>query len=151
MRKAPCLLLALCFSGAALTADEARDPRIGSWVQQAGPDSVGVQQSFEDLGDGRIRLRLSGLTVEARCDGRQYPFMTANGRPAGPTYSCRVTAPDTVEYVYTQEGRKAWTTSAGKETVSTDGNTLTHVGVRRDADGHVVENLRQEYRRREKS
>jgi len=149
MCKALCFLLALFSSGEVLAKEPARDPRIGAWIQKAGPDSLGVRQSFEDIGEGRIRLRLSGLIVDARCDGRSYPFKTANGGLAGPTYACRIVGPNTVEYAYTQDGRRPWTTSVGAETVSEGGSTLIHVGVRRDAEGNVVENLRQEYRRLE--
>src|SRR5689334_7822153 len=126
-----------------------RDPRIGTWVQRAAPGTAAVRQSFEDLGGGRIRLRLAGLTVEARCDGNPYPFVNAEGHPAGATYACRVTGPRSVDYIYTQNGREPWTTSTGTETVSADGNTLTHVGVRRDANGKLIQNLTQEYRRHE--
>jgi hypothetical protein len=120
-----------------VSAAQARDPRIGFWVER--PGSTRIQTSYEDLGEGRIRLRLTGPVVEARCDGATYPFVGANGQPAGPMYSCRVTGPRTVEYVYSQPGRQPWTTSAGVETVSEDGNTLSHVGVRRDANGAFVE------------
>ncbi len=151
MKGLPAALAAICSASLALSAQPAaRDPRIGVWVQQVARGAAPVRQSFEDLDDGRIRLRLTGLTVEARCDGKAYAFMNAEGRAAGPTYSCRVTGPRTVEYTYTQAGRDAWTTSAGTETVSADGTTLTHVGVRRDASGKLVENLAQEYRRRDK-
>jgi len=151
MRKFLYLSGALGMAAAALAMQAARDPRIGNWVQQAAPGTAAVRQSFEDLGDGRVRLRLTGLTVDARCDGKPYAFMTAAGKAAGPTYSCRITGPRTVEYVYSApQGRDPWTTSTGVETVSEDGNTLIHVGVRRDAAGKVVENLHQEYRRRDK-
>ena len=144
-------VVALYCAGSALAAQlPSTDPRIGSWVQQVAPGAAAVRQTFEDLGGGRIRLRLTGLTVEARCDGKPYPFVTAAGRPSGSTYSCRVTGPRSVEYIYTQTGRDPWTTSAGTETVSADGTTLSHVGVRRDASGKLVENLAQEYRRSDK-
>jgi hypothetical protein len=151
MRKSLYLLSGLAITASALAMEASgRDPRIGDWIQQAAPGTAAVRQSFEDLGDGRIRLRLTGLTVEARCDGKKYLFMTAEAKPAGPTYSCRITGPRTVEYAYAQEGRDPWTTSTGVETVSEDGSTLTHVGVRRDAAGKIVENLSQQYRRRGK-
>lgn len=150
MKGIPVAFLMVGCMNLALGADApARDPRIGTWIQKAAPGTPAVRQSFEDLGDGRIRLRLAGLAAEARCDGKPYPLMNAEGRPAGATYSCRVTGPRSVDYVYTQNGREPWTTSTGTETVSADGNTLTHVGVRRDANGKLVENLTQEYRRRE--
>jgi len=73
---------------AMVSAAQARNPRIGFWVER--PGSTGIETSYEDLGDDRIRLRLTGLVVEARCDGATYPFVGANGQPAGPMYSCRV-------------------------------------------------------------
>lgn len=129
-------------------ADEpVRDPRVGTWIEQQGPGSAGLRTSYEDLGDGRVRIRLSGLVVEARCDGANYPFVGRNGQPAGPTYSCRITGPRTVEYTYTQVGREPWSTSTGLETVSEDGETLTHVGVRRDANGAYIEDVRLTFSR----
>jgi hypothetical protein len=151
MRKSLCLLGTWGIAASALALEAAeRDPRIGTWIQKAAPGTAAVRQSFEDLGGGRFRLHLTGMTVEARCDGKKYFFTTADGKPAGPTYSCRVTGSRTVEYSYTQEGRDPWTTSTGTETVSEDGGTLKHVGVRRDAAGRAVENLTQEYRRADK-
>lgn len=135
------LLGATALCGAAAAEAQERDPRIGTWIEQQGPDSVGLRTSYEDLGDGRVRIRLSGLVVEARCDGANYPFVGRNGQPAGPTYSCRITGPRTVEYTYTQAGREPWSTSTGLETVSEDGETLTHVGVRRDANGAYIEDV----------
>lgn len=141
------LLGATALSGAAVADAPARDPRIGTWIEQRGPGSAGLHTRYEDLGDGRVRIRLSGLLVDARCDGANYPFVDRSGKAAGPTYSCRITGPRTVEYVYTQAGREPWSSSKGVETVSEDGETLTHVGVRRDANGAFVEDLRLTFSR----
>ena len=127
--------------GAGLVQAQEQDPRIGNWIEQPGQGSARLRTSYEDLGDGRVRIHLSGLVVEARCDGETYPFTGSNGRPAGPTYSCRNTGPRTVEYTYTQIGREPWSISSGMETVSEDGDMLTHIGVRQNADGTFVENL----------
>ena len=139
------LVAALSFTVSAQAP--ARDPRIGAWTEKPGPGSSGIQTRYDDLGDGRVAVHLTGLVVNARCDGTNYPFVRPNGQPAGPTYACRITGPRTVEYTYTQPGRIPWTTSAGIDTVSEDGNTLTHVGVRRDATGAFIENLSQTFER----
>jgi len=141
------LLGATVLRGAAHADAPPRDPRIGTWIEQPGPGSAGLHTSYEDLGDGRVRIRLTGLVVDARCDGASYPWVDRSGQAAGPTYSCRITGPRTVEYVYTQIGRQPWSTSKGVETVSEDGATLTHVGVRRDANGAFVEDLRRTFSR----
>jgi hypothetical protein len=141
------LLGATALCGAAEADAQERDPRIGTWIEQQGPGSVGLRTSYQDLGDGRVRIHLSGLVVEARCDGASYPFTGRNGKPAGPTYSCRITGPRTVEYTYSQPGRESWSTSTGLETVSVDGETLTHVGVRKDVNGAYIEDLRRTFSR----
>lgn len=134
------LLLGATALACASAADaQQRDPRLGSWVEQRGQGSVGLRTSYEDLGDGRIRILLSGLMVDARCDGESYPFVGRNGQAAGPLYACRITGPRTVEYTYTQPGREPWSTSTGVETLSADGQTLLHEGVRLDANGAYVE------------
>jgi hypothetical protein len=136
------LLLGVTLLGGVAQADApTRDPRIGAWIEQPGPGSAGLHTTYEDLGDGRVRIHLSGLVVDARCDGASYPFVDRSGKAAGPTYSCRITRPRSVEYLYTQLGRQPWSTSKGVESVSEDGGTLTHVGVRQDANGVFVEDL----------
>jgi hypothetical protein len=110
--------------------------------------------TYEDLGDGRFRLTLAAhsverLIVEAKCDGRTYPYLTGNGTPTGSTLSCRFTAPRTVEYLYTAGDKTVWATSTGVETVSDDGNTLAWDAIHRDTGGRTVDEIHSRFSRRD--
>ena len=142
-------------SSASLSA-QTSDPRIGHWAQHREPRSVGMHLTYQDLGDGRFRLTLfphympvDRQIVEATCDGRTYPYVSGTGTPTGNTFSCRATGPRSFEYLYTRADQKVWATSAGVETVSDDGNTLTWEIVHKDTNGRTVEELSSHFSRRD--
>jgi len=132
------------------------DPRIGHWAQQPGPRSVGMHVTYEDLGEGGFRLTLAAHSVpaqrqivEAKCDGRTYPYADGNGKPTGSTLSCRFTAPRTVEYLFTAGDQTVWATSTGVETVSEDGGMLAWDAMHRDTSGRVVDEIHSRFSRRD--
>ena len=159
MNARACLGIALVILGVASSANlraQASDPRIGHWAQHREPRSVGMHLTYQDRGDGRFRLTLfphympvDQLSVEAKCDGGTYPYVSGTGTPTGNTFSCRATGPRSFEYLYTQADQKVWATSAGVETVSDDGNTLTWVAVHKDTNGGTVEELSMHFSRRD--
>jgi len=147
-------LIALACS--ALSSAQTSDPRIGHWAQHREPGSVGMHLTYQNLGDGRFRLTLfphyppiNQLIVEAKCDGATYPYLSGTGTPTGNTFSCRATGPRSFEYLYTQADQKVWATSAGVETVSEDGNTLTWLAAHKDTNGRTVEELSMHFSRRD--
>jgi hypothetical protein len=148
--------LALGLASLATLDAQTSDPRVGHWAQQRGPDSRGLHVTYEDLGGGRYRLTLGAhlalgyrQIVEMKCDGGAYPYVLGTGTPSGNTLSCRATGPRSFEYLYTKADQKGWATSAGVETVSEDGNTLTWVATHKDANGGAVEELRSQFSRRD--
>ncbi|MEO8309388.1 MAG: hypothetical protein ABI616_15235 [Pseudomonadota bacterium] len=129
---------------------------VANWHEVKGPKSVGMSQSFEDAGDGRFRLILfpqrapaAQTIVEGRCDGRAYPHVHGDGSPAASTFTCKLTGPRKMEYVFTQTGESNWKTSTGTQTVSADGKSLTLDAVHRDKDGKSVEILHYDFERRD--
>ena len=146
------------WSGAATLNPEGRDPRIGYWIEEkispTYPQAEGLQLSFEDLGGGRIRIKLGAnhtpenlIQVEAKCDGGVYPEVYGTGKPVGRSYSCRVTGPRTVK-----SGGEAGNPKSGSytlaETVSEDGITMTGDATYRDAAGKFVREVRRKFTRR---
>ena len=154
-----CFGIALVTLGLASSANlnaQTSDPRIGHWAQHREPRSVGMHLTYQDLGDGRFRLTLfphyppiNQQIVEAKCDGGTYPYLSGTGTPTGNTFSCRATGPRSFEYLRTQADQTVWATSAGVETVSEDGNTLTWVIAHKDTSGRTVEELSMHFSRRD--
>jgi hypothetical protein len=112
--------------------------------------------TYQELGDGRFRLTLfphympvDQQVVETKCDGGTYPYLSGTGTPTGSTFSCRATGPRSFEYLRTQADQTVWATSAGVETVSDDGNTLTWVIAHKDTNGRTVEELSMHFSRRD--
>ena len=157
-----CLAAALLVPGLAWTAaanPDARDPRIGYWIEDrispTYPQAEGLQLSFEDLGGGLIRYKLGAnhtpiymLQVDARCDGGQYSFVDGNGKPDGRMYSCRVTGARSVESTSSHDKASPGISSTVVETVSEDGTGLTGTGTYRDASGHITREVRRHFVRR---
>lgn len=149
-------LVTLGFAWSASLHAQTGDPRIGHWAQHREPRSVGMHVTYADLGDGRFRLTLfphyalaNQQIVEAKCDGGIYPYVSGAGTPTGNTFSCRATGLRSFEYLRTQADQKAWATSAGVETVSEDGNTLTWSIAHKDTSGRTVEELSMHFSRRD--
>jgi hypothetical protein len=152
----------LCAAGicAAAAPDlQAKDPRIGYWIEDrisaAYPQAQGLQVSVEDLGGGRFRYTIGAnhlpenmLRVEGKCDGGRYTFVDGNGKSLGNTLSCRYSGAHAVDYLYTQAKADTWLTSTGSESVSEDGSRMTWKATRRDANGRVVEELSRQFSRR---
>jgi hypothetical protein len=149
-------LAAVGLAPVTMSTAQTQDPRIGHWVQQPGPRSVGLHVAYEELGEGRFRLTfgphyvpLHQQILDGKCDGGIYPWVDGTGTPSGNTLSCRFTGPRTVEYVYTRGDKTIWATSTGVETVSEDGSTLAWDAIHRDTNGGVVEELHSRFSRRD--
>lgn len=132
-----CIRLSLCTLGlaatAVLNAQEDVDPRIGVWEEQkTSTHFESIRRVLENIPGGMTRMVVNAKVdaanrqhVDFRCDGKQYPLLSASDRPTGVMYSCRRAGNRVVESSLTSVGVPASLDTAVREVVSDDGQTLT--------------------------
>jgi hypothetical protein len=132
---------------------------VGDWIEtKVGPSYQGVHRSFEDLGNGLIRVNIavnaSGAaisSVELRCDGRSYTVLDTNRKPLDLTLSCQTLDAHTTAFTFLRGVNDSWVKSAGTERVSEDGESMTVSAVQTDAKGRVVNRIERLFARRQGS
>ena len=137
---------------------QARDARVGAWVERKVSSSYqGLRRSFEDLGGGMIRVNIAVdangaalSSVDLRCDDRPYPVVGQDRQPTGLSLSCRALGPGVTAFTFTRASADSWTTSAGTESVSQDGETMTVSAVQTDPQGRVVNRIERQFARKPK-
>jgi hypothetical protein len=152
-------------AAATLNAQEAADPRLGSWDELRTSDNYdSLLRVFEKLDDGMIRMYVNAKLLEAnrlhvdfKCDGQPYRMLTRAGGFTGTTTSCRRTGPRTFETIISRgqpdpgvDARlraQDLGSSKGTETVSADGEHYSFVFVGRTISGQTRESRREFVRR----
>ena len=138
---------------AVLAAD--RDPRVGTWIERKGsPSYQGLRRSFEALANGLIRVNIAldaqgraGSFAELTCDGKPYPVQ-GQDPTRRLTLACRAVDARTTEFSFHRDATAGWTTSAGREQVSADGQVMTVSAVQTDAKGAVTARIERIFDRR---
>ncbi|MEJ0006250.1 MAG: hypothetical protein WDM77_07660 [Steroidobacteraceae bacterium] len=160
----------LCIGGLAtapaLNAQNATDPRIGTWDElKTSTHYDSLLRVFENLNNGMIRMHVNAKLLEAnrwhvdfRCDGARYRTVTSDGKFVGITYSCQRTGARTVESSFTYEqpdsgaglrlGKADWTSGKWTEEVSADGKSYQATGITNLTNGEQRKEFR-EFSRRE--
>ena len=145
----------LCALTLARAQTQDGDLRFGNWVEtKAGPSYQGLRRSFEDLGNGLVRINIavnaSGVATsssEVRCNGQPYPVLDADHRPTDTTLSCRTRNAHVTEFAFVRKGGD-WVKSAGTEEVSDDGEKMTVSAVQTDTQGRVVNRVERVFVRK---
>jgi hypothetical protein len=159
-------LSAAFIRSSALNAQNASDPRIGSWDEQKTSTNYdSLLRVFAGAGNGMTRmifnaklLEVNRLHVDFSCDGTAYRVLTQDGRFSGLSYSCRRTGPRSFSFSSKREaadpgvtvangGSGNWVTASGTETVADDGRTYNTTAVLQFADGQTKQSGKQFVRR----
>ncbi len=156
MRRRVVLCMVGCVCASLVAHAQPRDARVGEWLEtKVGPSYQGIHRSFEDLGNGLIRVNISinasgtALTsVELRCDGRPYPVLNMNRAPLDLTLSCQTLDAHTTAFTFLRSVSDSWVKSAGTERVSEDGESMTVSAVQTDAQGRVVNRIERLFARK---
>ena len=147
------LAASVMFPAAVLAANT--DPRVGTWIERKGsPSYQGLRRSFEALANGLIRVNIAldaqgraGSFAELTCDGQPYPVQGQD--PTGRlTLACRAVDVRTTDFSFHRDATAGWTTSAGREQVSADGQVMTVSAVQSDAKGAVTARIERVFDRR---
>ncbi len=156
MRTRAVLCMAACACAYLTAHAQQRDFRVGDWIEtKVGPSYQGIHRSFEDLGNGLIRVNISinasGAaisSVELRCDGRPYTVRSMGGKALELTLSCQTLDAHTTAFTFLRSASESWVKSAGTERVSEDGESMTVSAVQMDAQGRVVNRIERLFARR---
>ena len=143
-------LLVIATAAPTVVLAAAQDSRIGRWTERKGTASYqGLRRSFEDLGDGRVRVNIAldpqgraGSFAELRCDGQPQPVQSREPGPAM-TLACRTLDAATTEFTFVRAAKDGWVKSTGRERVSRDGAVMTVSAVQTDAKGATTARIQR--------
>ena len=141
-----------------------RDPRIGEWREDRTPNSVGLYNIYEELGNGMIRYHIAQnlapenrLYVDYRCDGNLYPVRNSQGVVTDFSESCIFVDANTVKikgvrnkdagFTGPKLDRQYWFDGEVTGTISSDGNHYRAVIQEMDAAGKVIRTSERTYTR----
>ena len=157
------MILALSLWTASMNAQQ-RDPRIGEWREDRTPNSVGLYNIYEELGNGMIRYHIAHnlapenrLYLDYRCDGNLYPVRNHQGVVTDFSESCTIVDANTVKIKGVRNkdagvtGPKLdpqyWFDGEVTGTISSDGNHYRTLSQEMDAAGKVIRTGERTYTR----